>query len=88
MKEQILEIADKLRNGEVDSNEAQTLLLCLFGVSGSFISVSEQEPPYNIELLAKSPTGTIHLCSWRPACNIFSCQEKSESSWDWSWKFI
>jgi hypothetical protein len=33
MKEQILEIADKLRNGKVDSNEAQNLLLCLFGVS-------------------------------------------------------
>lgn len=59
MKEQILEIADKLRNGEVDSNEAQNLLLCLFGVG--FISVSEQEPPHNIELLAKSPTGTIYL---------------------------
>ena len=88
MKEQILEIADKLRNGEVDSNEAQNLLLCLFGVSGSFISVSEQEPPHNVELLAKSPTGIINLCSWRPSYNIFTCQAKSERSWDWEWKLI
>jgi hypothetical protein len=88
MKEQILEIADKLRNGEVDSNEAQNLLLCLFGVSGSFISVSEQEPPHYVELLAKSPRGIIHLCSWRPSYNIFTCQAKSERSWDWEWKLI
>ena len=57
-------------------------------VSGSFISVSEQEPPHNVELLAKSPTGTIHLCSWRPAYNIFTCQSKGERSWDWEWKLI
>jgi len=53
-----------------------------------FISVCEQEPPHETELLAKSPTGVVHLCSWRPAYNIFTCQAKSESSWDWSWKLI
>jgi hypothetical protein len=57
-------------------------------VGGSFIPVSEQEPPHNTELLAKSPTGTVHICSWRPAHNIFTCQGKREHSWDWSWKLI
>ena len=88
MKEQILEISKKLELGEITSEHAQYLLLCLFGVSGSFISVSEQEPPHNTELLAKSPTGTVYLCSWRPAYNIFSCQGKRERSLDWSWKLI
>ena len=88
MKEQILEIAEKLRLELITEYEAQNLLLCLFGVSGSFISVGVQEPPHDTELLAKSPTGTVHLCSWRPAYNIFTCQAKSESSWDWSWKLI
>ncbi len=88
MKEQILEIAEKLRLELIAEDEAQGLLLGLFGVSCSFISVSEQEPPHDIELLAKSPTGTTHLCNWRPAYNIFTCQDKSESSWDWSWKLI
>ena len=88
MKEQILEIADKLRNGEVDHNEAKILLLSLFGVSGGFISVSDKEPPHNVELLAKSPTGIIHLCSWRSAYNIFTCQVKSETSLDWQWKLV
>jgi hypothetical protein len=88
MKEQILKIAEQLKHDEITTDYAQSLLLGLFGVSGSFISVSEQEPPHNTELLAKSPTGVVHLCSWRPAYNIFTCQSKSESSWDWSWKLI
>lgn len=33
MKEQILEIADKLRDGEISNNEAQKRFLFLFGVS-------------------------------------------------------
>jgi hypothetical protein len=88
MKEQILEIAEKLRLELITDDQAQDFLLCLFGVSGSFISVGEKEPPHNIELLVKSPSGTIHLCHWRPAYNIFTCQTKSESSWEWSWKLI
>lgn len=88
MKEQILKVAQDLEKGEINEDKARSLLLGLFGVSGSFISVSEQEPPHNTELLAKSPTGTVHLCSWRPAYNIFTCQAKSESSLDWSWKLI
>lgn len=33
MKEQILEIADKLRSGEISNKEAQKQFLLLFGVS-------------------------------------------------------
>jgi hypothetical protein len=50
--------------------------------------VYDEIPPSYIELLVKSPTGVIHLSSWREAYNIFSCQEKSESSLDWEWKII
>lgn len=57
-------------------------------LNDNFIPVSRQIPPENIELLAKSPNGYIHLCSWIPAYNIFTCQEKRESSYDWSWKLI
>ena len=88
MKKQINDLLLKMQNGENCIGETANQLLDLFAASGSFISVSEQEPPHNTELLAKSPTGVIHLCSWRPAYNIFTCQNKSESSWDWSWKLI
>lgn len=57
-------------------------------LNDNFIRVSEQTPPENVELLAKSPTGCIHLTGWRPAYNIFTCQGKRESSYDWSWKTI
>lgn len=50
--------------------------------------VSELEPPKHIDLLVKSPNGIIHLASWRAAYNIFTVQEKSESSYDWQWKQI
>jgi len=50
-----------------------------------WISVGEQEPPHNVELLVKTPSGSIHLASWRPSYNIFTCQNKSESSYDWQW---
>lgn len=53
-----------------------------------FILVSEQKPPHQIELLVKSPNGIIYLSSWRPAYSIFDCQDKSESSYGWSWKLI
>jgi hypothetical protein len=57
-------------------------------LNDNFIRVSEKTPPENIELLAKSPTGDIHLTSWRSSYNIFGCQEKTASSYDWSWKTI
>jgi hypothetical protein len=54
----------------------------------AFTPVSEQEPPHGVELLVKSPSGAVHISSWRPAYNIFACQDKRESSFDWSWKRI
>jgi hypothetical protein len=88
MEDKIFDIVTDLLREDITKTEAIGNLLVLFSVSGSFISVSEQEPPHNTELLAKSPTGTVHLCGWRPAYNIFTCQDKSESSWNWSWKLI
>ena len=54
----------------------------------SWKSVSEETPPSNIELLVQSPEGIVHISSWRESYNIFSCQAKSESSFDWKWKTI
>lgn len=91
MKEQILEIAEKLRLELITEYEAETLLLGLLGllgVSGSWVYVNEETPPNNIELLAKAPNGTIHLTSWRPAYDIFCCQCKSESAFNWQWKLV
>jgi hypothetical protein len=36
MKEQILKVAQDLKQGTITDIEAQKLLLCLFGVSGSY----------------------------------------------------
>jgi hypothetical protein len=43
MKEQILEIAEKLRLELITENQAQDLLLGLFGVSGRFYTDKEIE---------------------------------------------
>ena len=51
-------------------------------------TVFEEIPPSNIELLAESPSGIIHLTDWRAGYGIFSCQAKSESSDGWKWKTI
>ena len=50
--------------------------------------VDEEMPPSDVELLVKSPSGTIHLSYWRPSYDIFTCQDKRESSLDWKWKLI
>jgi hypothetical protein len=50
--------------------------------------VSEKQPPIGEELLVQSPFGINHLASWRPAYNIFTCQNKSDSTLDWKWKKI
>lgn len=86
MKEEILDITDKLKKGDIDSNQAKNLLLSLFG--SCFVSVEDKQPPHNIEILAKSPSGIVYLSSWRAGYNIFSCQAKTESSIDWKWKHI
>ena len=51
-------------------------------------SVSESTPPSDIELLVKSPEGIVHLAHWREGYNIFTCQAKHESSFNWMWKAI
>jgi len=53
-----------------------------------FKTVYEETPPIDIELLVQSPEGINHLASWRSAYNIFTCQDKSESSLSWKWKTI
>jgi hypothetical protein len=53
-----------------------------------WISVSEQYPPNDVELLVKSPEGVVHLASWRESYNIFTCQDKNESSYDWKYMEI
>lgn len=85
MKEEILEIADKLRNDEITTDVAKSLLS---DIVNRFVTVYEQEPPHDIELLVKAPNGVIHLSNWRPAYGIFTCQCKHESSDGWSWKLI
>jgi len=50
--------------------------------------VHEQEPPNHIQVLAKSPVGTLHLTNWRESYKIFHCQTKDEDSFDWQWKII
>ena len=51
-------------------------------------TVDEETPPSNIELLVQSPSGTVHLAHWRESYGIFTCQAKTESSFDWKWKTI
>ena len=51
MKEQILDIADKLRNEEINSDEAQNLLLCLFDVSGSSLKLDDWDKLVEKEIL-------------------------------------
>ena len=53
-----------------------------------FVYVHEQEPPKDLQVLSKSPDGIIRMSSWRRAYNIFDCQAKSESSYNWQWKFL
>ena len=88
MKKEIIKIAKDLEQGVIDLNTARNLLLGLFGVSGSWLYVNEETPPNDIELLAKAPDGTIYLTSWRPAYDIFCCQCKSESAFNWQWKLV
>ena len=87
MKNDILLISDKLRSGDMTAEEAKSNLLVLFGMC-DWLYVNEKEPPINIELLAKDPNGCVHLTSWRPAYDIFCCQNKTDYSDDWQWKLI
>lgn len=53
-----------------------------------FRYVKREIPPINTDLLVVSPDGDYYIASWRPSYSIFTCQEKSESSLDWQWKFL
>lgn len=88
MKNEILEIADKLRKDELSVDDAKSLLFDLFSIDDGFINVYDQDPPSDVEILAKSPSGTIHLCHWRPAYGIFTCQDKRDKTIGWMWKKI
>jgi len=53
-----------------------------------WLKVDDEMPPSSDDLLAKSPEGIIHLTNWRPAYNIFCCQNKYESTIGWTWRPI
>jgi hypothetical protein len=88
MKQEILKIAEDLKINKITEKEAEKLLIEILNIKkdNEFTLVSDKEPPHNTELLAKSPNGTLHLTSWRPSYNIFSCQEKRSSTLDWMWR--
>lgn len=46
------------------------------------------DPPPDIEILAKSPEGSVYLTKWRQSHGIFACQNKTEWIEGWSWKYI
>lgn len=48
----------------------------------------ESEPPAKGELLVLEPDGTLHLCGWRNAYNVFEVQGKKESPEGWQWAEI
>jgi hypothetical protein len=87
MKEEILKIAEDLKNGVYSEEESKSFLLELFGVD-QWVLVSECEPPKDIEILAKSPEGIVHLCNWREAYKIFTVQAKYDDSSNWHWKYV
>jgi hypothetical protein len=97
MKETLEEVVERLFPFTKDDFENRIITIKrLFWLDGakwqteqnSWKSVSEETPPSNIELLVQSPEGVIHMASWREAYSIFTCQVKSESSFDWKWKTI
>jgi hypothetical protein len=86
MKKEILEISEKLRIDEICEKDAENQLLHLF--NHRWFDITEKEPPNNIEIIAKSPSGILHLTNWRTEYGIFMCMGKSEDINDWQWKFI
>ena len=86
MKNNILDIANRLDSNNITIEVAKELLLDLLGVN--WIDVDTQTPPNDIELLAQSLSGGVYLTSWRPSYNIFSCQSKESDTYGWKWKLI
>lgn len=56
--------------------------------NNTWIDAFERPPDTDNEILAKSPTGIVHICHWRRSYGIFTCQMKSESVLGWLWKPI
>jgi len=54
--------------------------------NNGFKYVSEETPPKYVDLLTMDPKGNYHITSWREAHNVFSCQNKFDSSYDWKWR--
>lgn len=86
IKQEISNISRHLDDGKLSLDEAKTLLMGLFGLNFKF--VEDELPPNDVELLVRDPDGIFHLTSWRPAYNIFTCQERGESTIGWSWRAI
>ena len=78
------EIPESAINSYINKISVEKCIYC----ANNWLHVGEKEPPIDIEVLAKSPDGIIHLTTWRQSYNIFDCQCKSESSDDWLWKYI
>jgi len=53
-----------------------------------WVNVNKEKPPNDINLLVKTPSGIMYLTRWRPAYNIFTCQSKGESTFNWQWKLV
>ena len=62
MKEQILEISEKLKNGAITTEKAQRLLLCLFGVSSRNLETTGEN-------LMPKVQGVAFRCHC--GCNVF-----------------
>ncbi len=45
-------------------------------------------PPANKVLLVLDPNGGLHLCSWRSGYDVFTVQNKEESTVGWMWSEI
>lgn len=88
MKEKILKIASDLSYNDLTVEQAKEQLLALFGVNDDWKYVYELEPPSHCDILSKDPDGHIYLTNYRMAYNIFSCQDKRESSSQWQWKHV
>jgi hypothetical protein len=92
-QETLEEVAEKSAIEQMEAGNSAYILGFIEGAmwqqeQDRWKTVFEETPPSNIELLAESPSGIIHLTGWRAGYQIFSCQAKSESSDDWKWKTI
>ena len=77
MRKQILEINEKLRIGAIEENEAQRLLLILFGVSNSWLSPIDSEKEWQEKHIKKIWEGYPNICpNWQILNGLirFSCE--------------